>query len=146
MRNSELGLLLRIQAYRFCGVNALRHGHDRRQRRRAMGALCLCLGLAAMVAGYSAMFALMLAEIGAADAIPQILAMAAAAIALVVVMTKGPELIFGGQDVASLRAMPVRTGTIVLSRMIGVLLPLLGTALLMGVPAAIVYAMNGEGA
>ncbi|MGN0760052.1 MAG: hypothetical protein ACI4MU_12755 [Candidatus Ventricola sp.] len=146
MRNSELGLLLRIQAYRFCGVNALRHGHDKRQRRRAMGALCLGLGLAAMAAGYSAMFALMLAQIGAADAIPQILAMAAAAIALVVVMTKGPELIFGGQDVASLRAMPVRTGTIVLSRMIGVLLPLLGTALLMGVPAAIVYAMNGAGA
>ena len=50
MRNSELGLLLRIQAYRFCGVNALRHGHDRRQRRRAMGALCLGLGLAAMAA------------------------------------------------------------------------------------------------
>ena len=25
MRNSEVGLLLRIQAYRFCGVNALIH-------------------------------------------------------------------------------------------------------------------------
>ena len=145
MRNGELGLLLRIQAYRFCGVNALIHGHDRRQRRRAMGALCLGLGLAAMAVGYSAMFALMLAEIGAADAIAQVLAMAAAAIALVVVMTKGPELIFGGQDVATLRAMPVRTSAIVLSRMIGVLLPELGVALLMGVPAAIVYAMHGAG-
>ena len=37
MKSSEVGLLLRIQAYRFCGINALIHGHDKRQRRRARG-------------------------------------------------------------------------------------------------------------
>ena len=78
MRNSELGLLLRIQAYRFCGVNALIHGHDRRQRRRAMGALCLGILIVAMAVGYSTMFSLMLCDLGAADVLPLLLALISA--------------------------------------------------------------------
>ena len=146
MRNSELGLLLRIQAYRFCGVNALIHGHDRRQRRRAMGSLCLSILIVAMAVGYSAMFSLMLCDLGAADVLPLLLALVSAGVTFVIVGMTGPECIFGGKDAPALRAMPVRTGAIVLSRMIGVLLPELALALLMGVPTAIVYAMHGAGA
>ena len=146
MKSSEVGLLLRIQAYRFGGINALIHGHDKRQRRRAMGALCLCILVVAMAAGYPAMFSLMLADLGAADAIPMILAIAVAITTFVIVALEGPGRVFGGTDAAMLRAMPVRTRSIVLSRMIGVLLPELGLALLMGVPAAVVYALNGAGA
>ena len=146
MRNSELGLLLRIQAYRFCGVNALIHGHDGRQRRRAMGALCLSILIVAMAVGYSAMFSLMLCDLGAADVLPLLLALVSAGVTFVIVGMTGPERIFGGKDAPTLRAMPVRTGAIVLSRMIGVLLPELALALLMGVPTAIVYAMHGAGA
>ena len=146
MRDSELGLLLRIQTYRFCGVNALIHGHDRRQRRRAMGALCLSILIVAMAVGYSAMFSLMLCDLGAADVLPLLLALVSAGVTFVIVGMTGPERIFGGKDAPTLRAMPVRTGAIVLSRMIGVLLPELALALLMGVPTAIVYAMHGAGA
>ena len=146
MRNSELGLLLRIQAYRFCGVNALIHGHDRRQRRRAMGALCLGILIVAMAVGYSTMFSLMLCDLGAADVLPLLLALISAGVTFVVVGMTGPERIFGGKDAPTLRAMPVRTSAIVLSRMTGVLLPELALALLMGVPTAIVYAVHGAGA
>lgn len=144
-RMREAALLLRIQAYRFCGVNALLHGHDRGQKRRAWGTLAVALAIGAMAVGYSAMFALALAEMGAAQAIPHVLALAAFALTLGVSAFKGPEMIFGGSDVPMLRAMPVRTSSIVVSRLIGVLLPEIAVTLLMGIPAAVVYGLNGPG-
>lgn len=145
-RMREAALLLRIQAYRFCGVNALLHGHDRRQKRRALGTLAVALTIAAMAVGYSAMYALALAEMGAAQVIPHVLALATFGLTFVVTAFKGPELIFGGHDVPALRALPVRTSSIVASRLTGVLLPEIAVTLLMGIPAAVVYGINGPGA
>ena len=51
-RMRETALLLRIQLCRLGGVNSLIHGHDRRQRRRAMTTLALTLMLVVMAAGY----------------------------------------------------------------------------------------------
>ena len=89
-RMRETALLLRIQLCRLGGVNSLIHGHDRRQRRRAVATLALTLMLAVMAAGYSAGLAAALAEAGAAGAIPQVFALAVSALALSAVMLKGP--------------------------------------------------------
>lgn len=145
-RVKEIALLLRIQAYRLGGVNQLIHGHDRRQRRRALGTLALALLLCAMAVAYSAVYALMMAEAGAADAIPLLLGLIVAALTLSIVVLKGPGMIFGGLDVPTLRALPVRTSSIVVSRLLSVLGPEWGFALLIGVPAAVVYGRNGAGA
>ena len=145
-RMRETALLLRIQLCRLGGVNSLMHGHDRRQRRRAMMSLLLVLMLVLMAAGYSAGLALALAEMGAARAIPQVFALTVAALALGTVMLKGPEVIFGGSDVPALRAMPVHTGSIVVSRFATVLGSELAFALLIGVPAGAVYGMTAGAA
>ena len=141
-RMRETALLLRIQLCRLGGVNSLIHGHDRRQRRRAMMTLALTLMLVVMAAGYSAGMAAALAEMGAAQAIPQIFALAVSALALGTVMLKGPEVIFGGGDVPALRAAPVHVGSIVASRFAMVLGSELAFALLIGLPAGIVYGME----
>lgn len=143
---TRLALLLRIQAYRFCGLNSLIHGHDKRQRLRALGTLAAALLLAAMAAGYSALFAVQLAEMGAAALIPRAFALAVGLLSLAAVALIGPQQLFGGNDLPSLRAMPVRTGEIVLSRLLAVLLGEAAFALLIGVPAGIVYALHGAGA
>lgn len=140
-RIRETALLLRIQLCRLGGVNSLIHGHDRRQRRRALATLAITLMLAAMAAGYSAMMAVALREAGAARVIPQAFALAVSALALGTVMLKGPEVIFGGSDVPALRAMPVTTGSIVASRFALVLGTELAFALLIGLPAGIVYGL-----
>lgn len=143
---TRLALLFRIQAYRFCGVNSLIHGHDRRQRLRALGTLAVALLLVALAAGYSALFASGLAEMGAAALIPRVFALAVALLSLSAVALLGPQQLFGGSDLPSLRAMPVTTGEIVLSRLLTVLLGEAAFALLIGVPAGIVYALHGAGA
>ena len=141
-RMRETALLLRIQLCRLGGVNSLIHGHDTRQRRRAMMSLALMLLLVLMAVGYSAGIALALAEMGAARAIPQVFALAVSALALGTVMLKGPEVIFGGSDVPALRAAPVHVGSIVASRFAVVLGSELAFALLIGIPAGIVYGME----
>lgn len=142
---TRLSLLLRIQAYRFCGVNSLIHGHDKRQRRRALGALGMALLLAALAAGYSAMFALALADAGLAEMIPHLFALAVSVLAFSAVALLGPEQLFGGGDLPSLRAMPVTTAEIVASRLLAVLAAELAFALLIGVPAGVVYGLRGAG-
>lgn len=139
----EVGLLLRIQAWRFCGINALRYGHDRKLRRQALGALGIGLLIAAMAVGYTLAFSVMLVEIGAAPVIPYVLSLAALGISFCAVMAKGPQVVFEGEE--QLRALPVRTASIVISRLLGVLMPELTVALLMGIPAAVVYARAGAG-
>ena len=47
-RIRETALLLRIQLCRLGGINSLLHGHDPRQKRRALGTLALCLMLVLM--------------------------------------------------------------------------------------------------
>lgn len=145
-RMRETALLLRIQLCRLGGVNSLIHGHDRRQRRRAVATLALTLMLAVMAAGYSAGLAAALAEAGAAGAIPQVFALALSALALSAVMLKGPEAVFGGRDVPALRAMPVAAGSIVASRFAALLGSELVFALLIGLPAAIVYGLSAGAA
>lgn len=142
----RLGLLLRIQAYRFCGINSLIHGHDRRQRRRALGRLGMALVLVVMAAGYSALFAGLLAESGVAVLIPRVFALAESMLSLSAVALIGPQQLFGGSDLPSLRAMPVSTGEIVVSRLTAVLAAEGAFALLIGVPAGAVYALHGAGA
>ena len=139
----EVALLLRIQAYRFCGINMLLHGQDKKQKRRAMGQMGVALLLCMIAALYSGMFMFALCEMGLMALAPHVLALAAAAITLGVIVLKGPWLIFGGLDVPMLRAMPVRTSAIVISRLIGILLPEAALALLMGVSSGVVLAFCG---
>ena len=139
----EVALLLRIQAYRFCGINMLLHGQDKKQKRRAMGQMGVALLLCMIAALYSGMFVFALCEMGLMALAPHVLALAAAAVTLGVIVLKGPWLIFGGLDVPMLRAMPVRTSAIVVSRLIGILLPEAAFALLMGVSSGVVLAFCG---
>ncbi|MBP3655753.1 MAG: hypothetical protein J6K32_03565 [Clostridia bacterium] len=131
------GLLLRIRLLRLAGVNSLIHGHDRRQRLRALGTLALCLLVCAMAVGYSAVYMIALSEMGALDAAAHVYAIVIAMLAFGAVGLKGPALIFGGDDVEMLRAMPVPTAAIAASRLLSVLLPELLFALLIAVPAAV---------
>lgn len=142
-RVHEIALLLRIQLFRLGGVNSLIHGHDRRQRRRALGVMGISLLLCAMAAAYSGMIAFALAQMGAGEMIPQVLALAGAMLTLAVMLMKGPEWIFGGGETLTLRAMPVRTSSIVISRVLGVMGPEIGFALLIGTPAAAVLVQHG---
>lgn len=142
---ARLALLLKIQAYRFCGINSLIHGHDRRQRRRAMGTLALALLLVAMAAGYSALYAQAMVEMGAQALIPRGFALIVSALALFAVAFVGPQQLFGGSDLRLLRAMPVTTAEIVISRLLPVLAAEGAFALLIGVPAGSVYALHGAG-
>lgn len=142
-RIRETALLLRIQLCRLGGINSLLHGHDPRQKRRALGTLALCLMLVLMASGYSLMLAMMLADVGAVGMIPQVFVLALTALAFMSVMLKGPEMLFGGSDVSALRAMPVASGSIVASRMIALLAAEMVFAVLIGVPAAVVYGLHG---
>ena len=142
-RIRETALLLRIQLCRLGGINSLLHGHDPRQKRRALGTLALCLMLVLMASGYSLMLAMMLADVGAMGMIPQVFVLALTALAFMSVMLKGPEMLFGGSDVSALRAMPVASGSIVASRMIALLAAEIVFAVLIGVPAAVVYGLHG---
>jgi len=139
----EIRLLLRIQAYRFCGVNVLIHGRDKRQRRHALGQLGIGLLLAVMAAAYPAMIAFALLDMGLEQMAPHLLALAVAALTLGAIVVKGPWLIFGGNDISMLRAMPVRTSAIVVSRLVGILVPELSFALLIGISAGTVLVLHG---
>ena len=61
-------------------------------------------------------------------------------------MLQGPEVIFGGGDVPALRAAPVHVGSIVVSRFAMVLGSELVFALLIGIPAGIVYGLEAGAA
>ena len=144
-RIRETALLLRIQLCRLGGINSLLHGHDPRQKRRALGTLALCLMLVLMASGYSLMLAMMLADLGAVGMIPQAFTLALTALAFMTAMFKGPEMLFGGSDTPALRAMPVAPGSIVASRLLALLATELVFSLLIGVPAGAVYGLH-EGA
>lgn len=139
----ETALLMRIQAYGFCGINTLIHGRDGRQKRRALGSLALGLLLAGMACGYAAMCSAALAVAGAQDMLPGLSAWVTTLLALGIGLFRGPEMIFGGRDTEGLRALPVHTVSLVGSRVLGVLLPEIAFALLIMGPAAFVYAAYG---
>ncbi len=141
-RIRETALLLRIQLCRLGGINSLLHGHDPRQKRRALGTLALCLMLVLMASGYSLMLAMMLADLGAVGMIPQAFTLALTALAFMTAMFKGPEMLFGGSDTPALRAMPVAPGSIVASRLLALLATELVFSLLIGVPAGAVYGLH----
>lgn len=139
----EVRLLSRIQLLRFAGINSLIHGHDRKQRLRALGVTAIWLLIGCLAALYPVVFVWTLSEVGAMDVIPRAYALVIAMITLMTIVMKGPQLIFGGGDTEQLRAMPVRTGAIVLSRMLAVLVPEVLLALLVAVPTAIACASCG---
>lgn len=142
----ETALLLRIRLYRLAGINSLIHGHDRRQRMRALGTFALSLLLCGLAVLYSVVFMWALDDMGALDLAAYVYALAIAVFSFGAIMYKGPSLLFGGDDVEMLRAMPVHTGAIALSRLLSVLMPELLFALLIAAPAAITAAWCGMAA
>lgn len=117
---SKCWLLVKIQLLGFFNINRLLHTNDAKEKRRmvVMGASML-LVVVIMVA-YSAGMAIACAYLGMADVLPPLILMVCAACTLLITFLKSNGVLFGFRDYDMVLSLPVKSATVIVSRLLSV--------------------------
>lgn len=134
--------LLKIQLLSFLGINEIKYGNDKKQKRGLLlAAMGICLTVI-MIAGYSLLSAISLVQGGMIDIIPAYMLTATSIIILVLTIFKTNGILFGFKDYDMLMSLPVKTSSIVKSRFLMVYTLNLMVTLLITIPMGIVYSLS----
>ncbi|OQB24490.1 MAG: hypothetical protein BWY11_01110 [Firmicutes bacterium ADurb.Bin182] len=140
----ELKLLLRVNALNVFNFNRLRYTADRKERAKALWAFIGFTFVGLLMAGqmgtYSYMLAFALTSMDALSIMPGYIMMSASLVILVTTVYKSVGTLFSFRDYDAVMALPFKTSTVVMSR----ILMLYGSNLFFSafimIPAGIVYA------
>ena len=143
---NKLAILLKVYALNSLGINKARYSKDAKEKRKFISYLCLMAFSVLILAGVSFMYSFMMAEqlkaIGGMDLLLGIMMMATSLVTLLTTIYKGATVLFGFKDYDMLMSLPVKTNTIVISRIIMLYTMNLLFGFLVMIPAVIVYCLN----
>lgn len=139
MRN--LKLLLKLQRINILRLNELRHGHDKKQRRRLgwMLATYVMLGLMGLL--YAGFFTWGLYAGGLAELMPSYLTVLCSLMTLMLTLIRANGMLFGLRDYDLLHSLPFKQSELVGSKLIGLYLSALAVAPVVMLPGWIFYTM-----
>jgi len=140
---SKLWIILKTQFRATMGANRDMKAKDPKQAGKRMGYTALMVFVAiimiGVVTGFSYMIAESLAPVGLLDLLPAVMMTAACIMALITTIYKTNGLLFGFRDYDLVMSLPIKTSTIIISRMLILYgLNILFTLALM-VPSTVVY-------
>lgn len=136
---NELRTLLILELRSLYGVNQLLHTHDRKQRNRYRLLAGVWIFLILLTFVYVGSLVYGLCSLGMAEIVPAYLAMASSLLILVFGLFTAGNRIFGQRGYCLLSSMPLRAGSIVLSRFGTVYLEDLLLTLLIFLPGTAVF-------
>lgn len=142
---NEVRLLLKNQLLALFGFNKIRHTGDPGEKRKLTGFLVMMGTVALLLVGmmtlYSVGMAFVLEPAGLLDLVPGLMMAVASVLSLVTTVYKAPGLLFAFKDYDLLMSLPVRTGSLVASRLLMLYGVNLAFTLLTMVPTWVVYAV-----
>ncbi|MDR2734403.1 MAG: hypothetical protein LBC99_07165 [Spirochaetota bacterium] len=130
--------LFRVQVFSFLNPVVLRRSSGR-EKLRMLLFICIAAGLAGVFAVYTAFMALGFSAAGMIEALPPLLLLLCVVVTLVCTFLKSSSIFFGFKDYDMIVSLPVRTGTIITSRLLSLyLLNLLFSGIVL-VPGLVVF-------
>ena len=119
---NEVRLLLKNQLLALFGFNKIRHTGDPGEKHKLTGFLVMMGAVALLLVGmmtlYSVGMAFVLEPAGLLDLVPGLMMAVASVLSLVTTVYKAPGLLFAFKDYDLLMSLPVRTGSLVASRLL----------------------------
>ncbi len=143
----QLGILLRVNAYRVFDLNKLRYERDKSIRfkgyLRLAGFALIALMMLGMCGLYFYGMSIPLEQIGMLDILPTLGMAAASLMILITGIFRANGVLFGQRDDDLLLSLPVPARTLVLSRLLMLYGAELFFAAFVLIPAGVVYAVRG---
>ncbi len=138
---NELKALLMLELRSLWGINRFRHTQDPRAKRRYRLLTGVWVFLILMAAGYATALVWGLCALGMPQIVPAYLALLASALILAVGLFQAGNHIFGRRGYDILASLPLKTGNLVLSRMLSLYLQDLVIALVILAPGLTAYGL-----
>lgn len=113
-------LLLKVQLLGFFNINRVLHTNDKKEKRRLITMGVLMLFVLVMMTGYSAGMAIACAHFGMTDILPPLILVVCAICTLVVTFLKSSGVLFGLRDYDMVVSLPVKSSTVIISRLLSV--------------------------
>ena len=132
-------LLAKIQFLGAFGLNKLRHTDDARLKRRAGWAAAAIVLAFAVIVFYVVVISLLFAEQGIISALPAFMIAASSAIVFIFSLIRGSSMLFAAKDYDAVMSLPVKKSDVILSRLFTAYISNLLFALVVCVPASVVY-------
>lgn len=144
----KLWILTKMQLMGWFGLNKALHTKARGQKFKnlamSLGALFLVVYFLGISYLYSDQLAKALEPVGALVLVPGLMMATSALVTLMTSLYKAGSLLFGFRDYDTIMALPVKTGTVVASRMLMLYTLNIGFVLLVMLPAALVYGLRAQ--
>jgi len=135
-------LLLKIQLLGFFNINRMLHTNDKKEKRRMISMGALMLFVVIIMVGYSTGMAIACAYFGMADVLPPLILMVCAACTLVITFLKSNGVFFGFRNYDMVMSLPVKSSTIIISRLLSVYAMNFLISSVIMLPSIIVYGIT----
>lgn len=113
-------LLFKVQLLGFFGINRALKTNDKKEKRSLIVMGAVMLFVAIIMVGYSAGMAIACAHFGMADVLPPLILLVCAICTLVVTFLKCNGVLFGFRDYDMMMSLPVKSSTVIISRLLSV--------------------------
>lgn len=142
---SNTWILLKVQLLSLFGINKTIHSNDRKEKdKMILMVIAGIIGIAAFSI-YSLVFSLMLSQgfkvLNIMDLLPAIMMISSSAIILITTIIKSNGLLFSTKDYDMIISLPVKTSSIVASKILTMYIINFALVLLLMLPAGIIYAI-----
>lgn len=131
--------LLRMQLYNLFGINRLIHSRDKQEKQRSAIVGALGLTAIAILVVYTVKFSNSMAEAGLSKALPTLMVVVCSLATLTLTFVKSTGVLIGLKDYDMVMSMPVRTISIVTSRITMLYLINLIIGFIAMLPSSIIY-------
>ena len=140
---NKLWALLKVQLLTFFGINKALHGNDKDAKKKTIFTVVLLVSVSILIIAMSTFYSLVLAfaliRIDRLELLIAIMMTGSSLATLFTTIYKTRVTLFGFKDYDIVMSMPVKTKTVVRSRMVMIYLMNIAFSLVLMVPAGIVY-------
>lgn len=138
-------LLLKIQLLNLFSYNRVVHSKDPKEKRKLLFYLAMMCLVAVMVVGYSFSLAYGYAYMGMTDMLPLIMMTVTSVVVMVTTFLKSNGLLFGLKDYDMVMSLPVKSETIIVSRLLYMYILNIMFALGVMLPSLVAYSLFADG-
>lgn len=110
--------LLRVQMLGSFGINKLLHARDKKEKKRAVGVLCVAIVLIVLMFGYSTALAIGYRVLGLTEMLPSMMLMTVALVTIVLTFSGSTGMLFGMKDYDMVMSLPVSSAAVIMSRLL----------------------------
>ncbi|WP_040197443.1 putative ABC transporter permease subunit [Candidatus Soleaferrea massiliensis] len=140
--------ICKIHFLNVSGINRIRYSKDPKEKNKSILFLVMMVFCGVVICGVSFMYSYMMAsgfeQIGRVELLPGIMMAATCLVTLFTTIYKSSGILFGFRDFDLLMSLPIKTGTIVASRVLILYGMNIAFTLLLMVPAGAVYVMKAS--